>query len=105
MAAEVAEAGACPGFYPTALGMNCPNAGLAFRESLGRFEQDALEEEAREAAEQAEAEGRRSSGSAMPRLQPIFTDPESRIMPGPGGGDFQQSYNCQLRWWTAHQVA
>ena len=24
-----------------------------------------------------------------------FTDPESRIMPGPGGRDFQQAYNCQ----------
>ena len=29
------------------------------------------------------------------KAQRNFTDPESRIMPGPGGRDFQQAYNCQ----------
>ena len=29
------------------------------------------------------------------KAQRNFTDPYSRIMPGPGGRDFQQSYNCQ----------
>ena len=36
-----------------------------------------------------------------------FTDPESRIMPAPGGRDFIQGYNCQavVNLWTArHQV-
>ena len=29
------------------------------------------------------------------KTQRNFTDPDSRIMPGLGGRDFQQSYNCQ----------
>ena len=55
---------------------------LAFRE--GRLEKireamAALKAEASAAAEQAETEG---------KAQRNFTDPESRIMPGPGGRDF-----------------
>ena len=38
------------------------------------------------------------------QAQRNFTDPDSRIMPGPGGRDFQQSYNCQAVVDSAHQV-
>ena len=38
------------------------------------------------------------------KAQRNFTDPESRIMPGPGGRDFQQAYNCQAVVDDAHQV-
>ena len=71
---------------------------LAFRESRLkkiREAKAALEEEAREAAEQAEAEGRRHPGVPEDKAQRNFTDPESRIMPAPGGGDFLQACNCQ----------
>ena len=80
---------------------------LAFRESRLkkiREAKAALEEEAREAAEQAEAEGRRHPGEPEDKAQRNFTDPESRIMPGPGGGDFQQAYNCQAVVDSTHQV-
>ena len=43
----------------------------------------------------AEFEGRNHTGVPDDRSQRNFTDPDSRIMPGPGGRDFQQSYNCQ----------
>ena len=71
---------------------------LAFRESrLKRIREAkaALEAEAREAAEEAESEGRKHPGVPDDKAQRNFTDPESRIMPGPGGRDFQQAYNCQ----------
>ena len=38
------------------------------------------------------------------KAQRNFTDPDSRIMPGPGGRDFQQSYNCQAVVDSSHQV-
>ena len=70
---------------------------LAFRE--GRLERireamAALEAEAQAAAEEAEAAGREHSGVPEDKAQRNFTDPESRIMPGPGGRDFLQAYNC-----------
>ena len=70
-------------------------AELAFRK--GRLERirEALETEAQGAAEQAEAEGRKHSGVPDDKAQRNFTDAESRIMPGPGGRDFLQAYNCQ----------
>ena len=71
---------------------------LAFRESRLRKIREAkaaLEAAAREAAEQAESEGRNHPGVPDDKAQRNFTDPDSRIMPGPGGRDFQQSYNCQ----------
>ena len=55
----------------------------------------ALEAEAKAAAEQAESEGRNHPRVPGDKTQRNFTDPDSRIMPGPGGRDFQQSYNCQ----------
>ena len=72
--------------------------GLAFRESRLkkiREAKAALEAEAREAAEEAASEGRKHPGVPGDKAQRNFTDPESRIMPGPGGRDFQQAYNCQ----------
>ena len=80
---------------------------LAFRESRFRkirVAKEALEAEAREAAEQAESEGRGHPGVPEDKAQRDFTDPDSRIMPGPGGRDFQQAYNCQAVVDSAHQV-
>ncbi len=78
---------------------------LAFRE--GRLEKireamAALEAEAQAAAEQAE--GKEHSGVPDDKAQRNFTDPESRIMPAPGGRDFVQAYNCQAVVDSAHQV-
>ena len=72
---------------------------LSFRESRLRKIREAkaaLEAEAA-AAEQAEGKGRAC-------LQTRRTDPESRIMPAPGGRDFIQGYNCQAVVDSAHQV-
>ena len=80
---------------------------LAFRESRLRRIREAkaaLEAEARAEAEQAESEGRNHPGVPDDKAQWNFTDPDSRIMPGPGGRDFQQSYNCQAVVDNAHQV-
>ena len=80
---------------------------LAFRESRLRKIREAkaaLEAEARAEAEQAESEGRNHPGVPDDKAQRNFTDPDSRIMPGPGGRDFQQSYNCQEVVDNAHQV-
>ena len=68
---------------------------LAFREDRLRKIREAkaaLEAEARAAAE---SEGRNHIGVPDDRSQRNFTDPDSRIMPGPGGRAFEQSYNCQ----------
>ena len=80
---------------------------LAFRE--GRLEKireamAALEAEAQAAAEQAEAAGKGHSGVPEDKAQRNFTDPESRIMPAPGGRDFLQAYNCQAVVDSTHQV-
>ena len=80
---------------------------LAFRESLLRRIREAkaaLEAKARAEAEQAESEGRNHPGVPDDKAQRNFTDPDSRIMPGPGGRDFQQSYNCQAVVDSTHQV-
>ena len=69
---------------------------LAYREGRLRKIREAkaaLEAEAR--AEAAESAGRNHTGVPDDRAQRNFTDPDSRIIPGPGGGDFEQSYNCQ----------
>ena len=80
---------------------------LAFRE--GRLEKireapAALEAEARAEAERAEAEGKEHPGVPEDKAQRNFTDAESRIMPGPGGRDFLQAYNCQAVVDHKHQV-
>ncbi len=80
---------------------------LAFRESRLRrirVAKAALEAGARAEAEQAETEGRNRPGVPDDKAQRNFTDPDSRIMPGPGGRDFQQSYNCQAVVDSDHQV-
>ena len=84
---------------------------LAFRESRLesrlrkiREAKAALGAEARAAAEQAESEGRNHPGVPRDKAQRNFTDPDSKIMPVPGGKDFQQSYNCQAVVDNAHQV-
>ena len=80
---------------------------LAFRESRLRKIREAkaaLEAKALAEAEQAESEGRNHPGVPDDKAQRNFTDPDSRIMPGPGGRDFQQSYNCQAVVDSAHQV-
>ncbi len=64
----------------------------------------ALEAEAEAAAEQAEAEGKEHPGVPDDKAQRNFTDAESRIMPGTGGRDFLQAYNCQAVVDHAHQV-
>ena len=80
---------------------------LAFRE--GRLQKireamAALEAEAEAAAEQAGAAGKEHPGVPEDKAQRNFTDAESRIMPTPGGRDFQQAYNCQAVVDSAHQV-
>ena len=80
---------------------------LAFRESRLRKIREAkaaLEAGARAEAEQAESEGRNHPGVPDDKAQRNFTDPDSRIMPGPGRRDFQQSYNCQAVVDSEHQV-
>ena len=74
---------------------------LAFRESrLRRIREAKAEME----AEAAEFEERTHPGVPDEMAQRNFTDPESHIMPGPGGRDFQQAYNCQAVVDDAHQV-
>ena len=81
---------------------------LAFRESRFRNIREAkaaaLEAKALAEAEQAESEGRSHPGVPDDKAQRNFTDPDSRSMPGPGGRDFQQSYNCQAVVDRTHQV-
>ena len=80
---------------------------LAFRESRLRKIREAkaeLEAEAQATAEEAESEERKHPGVPDDKEQRNFTDAESRIMPGPGGRDFQQAYNCQAAVDSAHQV-
>ena len=80
---------------------------LTFRE--GRLEKireamAALEAEAQAAAEAAAEEGKEHPVVPDDKTQRNFTDPESRIMPGPGGRDFVQAYNCQAVVDHVHQV-
>ena len=63
-----------------------------------------MKEEEAQLAEQAEAAGKGHSGVPDDKAQRNFTDPESRIMPAPGGRDFLQAYNCQAVVDSAHQV-
>ena len=80
---------------------------LAFREDrLEKIREAmaALEAEAQAAAEQAESEGREHPGVPEDKAQRNFTDPQSRIMPASGGGDFLQAYNCQAVVDHEHQV-
>ena len=82
---------------------------LAFRESRLkkiREAREALEEEVKHEAEVAAAAGKKKKHTGMPdgKAQKNFTDPESRIMPAPGGKHFIQAYNAQAAVDSAHQV-
>ena len=80
---------------------------LAFRESRLkkiREAKAALEEEANREAEAAASANKKHSGVPDDKAQRNFTDPESRIMPAPGGKHFIQAYNAQAAVDSAHQV-
>jgi transposase len=80
---------------------------LAFRESRLRKireAREALEAEARQAAEQAREEGKQATAVPSDKTQRNFTDPDSHIMPAPGGKHFEQAYNAQAAVDSAHQV-
>ena len=79
---------------------------LAFRESRLkkiREAKAALEAEARLAAEKEPAEGKEAV-TPPDKAQKNFTDPDSHIMPAPGGKHFIQAYNAQAAVDSAHQV-
>jgi hypothetical protein len=79
---------------------------LAFREiRLKKIQEakSALEAEARLAAEKEHAEDA-EEGRPTDKAQRNFTDPESRIMPAPGGKHFIQAYNAQAAVDSANQV-
>lgn len=79
---------------------------LAFRESRLkkiREAKSALETEAQLAAEKEHTENA-EEGRPTDKAQRNFTDPESRIMPAPGGKHFIQAYNAQTAVDSANQV-
>lgn len=80
---------------------------MAFRESRLkkiREARKALEEEAKHEAEIAAASNKKHTGVPDDKAQRNFTDPESRIMPAPGGKHFIQAYNAQAAVDSVHQV-
>jgi transposase len=80
---------------------------LAFRESRLkkiREAKAALEAEARAEAEQAQGKGGKATSVPDDKTQWNFTDPESHIMPAPGGKHFEQAYNAQAAVDSANQV-
>ena len=80
---------------------------LAFRESRLkkiREAREALEAEAKQEAEQAKKEGKQAAAVPPDKSQRNFTDPDSHIMPAPGGKHFEQAYNAQAAVDSAHQV-
>ena len=75
---------------------------LSFREGRLRKIREAkaaLEAQAQAAAEEAQTEGKGHSGVPDDQAQRNFTDPDSRIMPGPGAGT-SSSPTTARRWWT-----
>jgi len=80
---------------------------LAFRESRLkkiREAREALEADARQEAEQARKDGRQAAAMPSDKAQRNFTDPESHIMPAPGGKHFEQAYNAQAVVDSANQI-
>jgi len=80
---------------------------MAFRESRLRKireAREALEVEARQEAEQAKKAGKQVAAVPPDKAQRNFTDPESHIMPAPGGKHFEQAYNAQAAVDSAHQI-
>jgi transposase len=79
---------------------------LAFRESRLKKIREAkiaLEAEARLDAEKRPEKGDEEA-TPPDKAQRNFTDPESNIMPAPGGKHFIQAYNAQAAVDSAHQV-
>ena len=79
---------------------------LAFRESRPkkiREARTALEAEARLVAEKRPEKGD-TDVTPPDKAQRNFTDPESHIMPAPGGKHFIQAYNAQAAVDSAHPV-
>jgi len=80
---------------------------LAFRESRLRKIREArkaLEEEAHREAEAVASATRKHAVVPYDKSQRNFTDPDSHIMPAPGGKHFIQAYNSQAAVDSAHQV-
>lgn len=80
---------------------------LAFREGRLRKIREAmgaLEAEVEAASDEAVSEGGGDGGVPDESAQRNFTDPESRIMPEPGGRQFVQAYNCQAVVDSSSQV-
>ena len=75
---------------------------LAFRECRLKKIQEARS--ALEAEARRKAEGNDDDTTPPDKTQRNFTDPDSRIMPGPGGKHFIQAYNAQAAVDSAHQV-
>ena len=63
-----------------------------------------MEEDAKQEAEIAAASNKKHTGVPDDKAQRNFTDPESHIMPAPGGKHFVQAYNAQAAVDSAHQV-
>ncbi len=81
--------------------------GIAFRESRLKKIREAREvlgAEARQEADQERGKGKQTTGTSSDKAQRNFTDPESHIMPAPGGKHFEQAYNAQAAVDSAHQV-
>jgi len=80
---------------------------LAFRESRLkkiREARQALEAEAKQEAKLARKAGKKATGIPNDKAQRNFTDPESKIMPAPGGKHFEQAYNAQAAVDSANQI-
>jgi transposase len=80
---------------------------LAFRESRLqkiREARKALEEEAKREAGAAASANKKHTGVPDNKAQRNFTDPESHIMPAPGGKHFIQAYNAHAAVDSARQV-
>ena len=80
---------------------------LAFREKrLKKIQEarEALEIEAKREAKLARKGGKKATGIPDDKAQRNFTDPESKIMPAPGGKHFEQAYNAQAAVDSANQI-
>ena len=80
---------------------------LAFRESRlkkGQEAKQALEAEAKAETKVVASTNKKHSGVPDDKAQRNFTDPESRIMPAPGGKHFIQADNAQAVVDSVHQV-
>jgi transposase len=80
---------------------------LAFRESRLRKireAREALEIEAKREAKVAKKTGKKATGIPDDKAQRNFTDPESKIMPAPGGKHFEQAYNAQVAVDSKNQI-